>query len=132
MRDMYYSALVRDIVKDNRVSKIMKCFFFGLVCIVFAFTCFFGMLTIYNISKKESISISDIGVAFTALGSVLSSIIVLPTTIANHLFPANGEKERFTFIRDNQKFDSYGNANPVENIESDTDDEYDTEADEVE
>lgn len=116
MRDMYYSALVRDVVSDNRVSKIMKCIFFALVCFVFVFTCCYGMITIYNISERKSISASDIGIAFTALGGVLGSIIVLPTTIANHLFPANGEKERFEFISDIQKYDSYGNANPSEEI----------------
>lgn len=122
MRDMYYSALVRDVVKDNRVSKIMKCIFFGFVCVVFGFTCYYGMITIYNISKKDSISASDIGIAFTALGSVLGSIIVLPTTIAHHLFPANGEKERFAFINDIQKYDSYGNANPLEESTDSCDD----------
>lgn len=105
-RDVYYSALVKDIVKDNRSSQIMKCWFFVFVCGIFIFTCIVGMLAIWNIAQKENVSVADIGVAITAFGTVLSSIIVLPQTIAKHLFPENSEKTRFAFIRDNQNFDS--------------------------
>ncbi len=105
-RDIYYAALVKDIVKNNRSSQIMKCWFFIFVCGVFLFTCIVGMISILNISKKAYVSVADIGVAVTAFGSVLSSIIVLPQTIAKHLFPENSEQARFEFIRNNQKFDS--------------------------
>lgn len=127
-RDMYYSALVKDIVKDNRSSQIMKCWFFAFVCGIFLFTCIAGMLTILNISKKENVSIADIGVAITAFGTVLSSIIVLPQTIAKHLFPANSEKARFAFIKDNQQFDSayvLNNGNSTSEEDESEDDEVD-------
>lgn len=134
-RDMYYSALVKDIVKDNRSSQTMKCWFFVFVCGIFLFTCIAGMLTILNISKKENVSAADIGVAITAFGTVLSSIIVLPQTIAKHLFPANSEQARFAFIKDNQQFDSayvLNNGNSTseddESIDEDEDDD-DEEAD---
>ncbi|MCI6653000.1 MAG: hypothetical protein MSH11_06235 [Ruminococcus sp.] len=104
-RDIYYSALVKDIVKNNRTSQVLKCIFFGIVCLVFAFICVFGLLIIFNISNKENISYSDIGVAITGFGSVLSSIIVLPQIIAKHLFPENSEQVRFGFIKENQKLD---------------------------
>ena len=105
-RDVYYSALVKDIVKDNRSSQVMKCWFFVFVCGIFLFTCIVGMLTILNIAQKNNVSVADIGVAVTAFGGVLSSIIVLPRTIAKHLFPSDSEKARFAFIKDNQQFDS--------------------------
>lgn len=104
-RDIYYSALVKDIVKNNRTGQILKCIFFVIVCLIFAFICILGLLIIFNISKKESISYSDIGVAITGFGSVLSSIIVLPQIIAKHLFPENSEEVRFGFIKENQKLD---------------------------
>lgn len=127
-RDMYYSALVKDIVKDNRSSQIMKCWFFVFVCGIFLFTCIVGMITILNISKKENVSPADIGVAVTAFGSVLSSIIVLPQTIAKHLFPANSEKARFSFIKDNQQFDSayvLNNSNSTSEEDESEEDEVD-------
>ncbi|MBQ3182184.1 MAG: hypothetical protein IJB57_00810 [Clostridia bacterium] len=104
-RDVYYSALVKDIVKNNRTGQVLKCIFFIVVCLVFAFICVFGLLIIFNISKRENISYSDIGVAITGFGSVLSSIIVLPQIIAKHLFPENSEEVRFGFIKENQKLD---------------------------
>ena len=131
-RDMYYSALVKDIVKNNRTSQIMKCWFFVLVCGIFLFTCIAGMLTILNISKKENVSASDIGVAITAFGTVLSSIIVLPQTIAKHLFPANSEKARFSFIKDNQQFDSaYVQNNGNATSEEDDGEDYEEDEDDV-
>ena len=105
-RDVYYSALVKDIVKNNRTSQVLKCCFFTFVCLIFIFTCVVGMLIILNISQKDDISMADIGVAITGFGSVLSSIIVLPQTIAKHLFPEDSESTRFEFIKDNQQFDS--------------------------
>jgi hypothetical protein len=104
-RDVYYSALVKDIVKNNRADQFLKCIFFVIVCAVFAFICVFGLLIIFNISKKDTTTYSDIGVAIAGFGSVLSSIIVLPTIIAKHLFPENSEEVRFKFIKENQKLD---------------------------
>lgn len=104
-RDVYYSALVKDIVKNNRANQVLKCIFFGVVCAIFAFICVLGLLIIFNVSKKEAITYSDVGVVAAGFGSVLSSIIVLPTIIAKHLFPEDGEKSRFAFVKENQKMD---------------------------
>lgn len=104
-RDVYYSALVKDIVKNNRTGQVLKCIFFSVVCLVFSFICIFGLLIIFNISKKETVTYSDVSIAIAGFGSVLSSIIVLPTIIAKHLFPENSEMVRFAFIKENQKLD---------------------------
>lgn len=104
-RDIYYSALVKDIVKNNRTSQKLKVIFFIIVCIVFCFICVCGMFIIMNSSNKESITNSDIGIAITGFGSVLSTVIVLPKIIAKHLFPENSEKDRFAFMKQNQQLD---------------------------
>ena len=75
-----------------------------------------GMVIIYNISKKSDITYSDIGVAITGFGTVLSSIIVLPSIIAKHLFPENSESVRFGFIKENQKFDQAHIEDDVSNL----------------
>ena len=121
-RDIYYSALVKDIVKNNRTSQKLKCCFFAIVCLVFAAICIIGMIIILNISHKDNILYSDIGIAVTGFGSVLSSIIVLPKIIAKHLFPENSEEVRFKFIKDNQEFDQpifdYTDIYDSNNVES--------------
>lgn len=104
-RDVFYSALVKDIVLNNRSSQILKIIFFIVVCLVFVGVTIAGIVTILVIAKKDKVDYSELGVAITGLCSVISAIIILPKTIANHLFPQNGEEVRFNFIKDNQKFD---------------------------
>lgn len=123
-RDLYYSALVKDIVKDNRTSQRLKCCFFIIVCVVFILASVGGMAVIWIIARKNNISLSDLGIAFTGFGSILSAIVVLPQIIAKHLFPENSEKVRFDFIKENQKSDqSYveDDISGVENIEGSAD-----------
>ena len=127
-RDVYYSALVKDIVKNNRTGQVLKCIFFAIVCFVFAFICVLGLLVIFNISKKDNILYTDIGVAITGFGSVLSSIVVLPQIIAKHLFPENSEEVRFGFIKENQKLDQAYLENDVSDITSEYEEEDDEES----
>ena len=138
-RDLYYSALVKDIVMDNRTGRILKYIFFSIVCLTFVFICVFGVLSIFNVSKKDNISFNDIGIALTGFGSILGSIIVLPQTIAKHLFPQNSEEVRFDFIKENQRNDqaylddsNFGELEFTEDSSSDelnelTEEEIDTE-----
>lgn len=117
-RDVYYSALVKDIVKNNRSSQRMKVVFFVIVCVIFSGVCAAGMYIMFIAAQKETPSYADIGIALTAFGSVISAIIALPSIIANHLFPANSESVRFGFIRDNQKMDTSYLADDVTEVES--------------
>lgn len=112
-RDVYYSALVRDIVRNNRASQVMKIIFFTVVCAAFLVVCIGGIVAICLVAKKPFIASGDIGVAITGLGAILSTIIVLPSIIANHLFPKDGETVRFNFIKDNQAFDQHYTDNNV-------------------
>lgn len=105
MRDICYAALINDIVENNRSSQKLKKLFFYLVCGIFVFICVIGMVAIWNISRKAEIKIEDITVVLSAITGVLGSIIVLPTTIAKHLFPEDSEKERFSFIKGNRDSD---------------------------
>ena len=41
-RNVYYSALVKDIVKDNRVTQRLKIFFFIIICFVLVSMCGVG------------------------------------------------------------------------------------------
>lgn len=104
-RDRYYSAMVKDIVKNNRTSQILKLIFFIIVCFAFLGICIVGSIVVIIIAIKNEISIEDLGVAATGFGSILTSIIVLPQIIAKHLFPENSEEVRFGFIKENQKND---------------------------
>ena len=116
-RDIYYSALVKDIAQNNRTNQKYKCAFFVIVCFVFLFLCIGGGIVIWQVAKLPKILYADMGVAATGLGSILSSVIVLPKIIAKHLFPENSEKARFDFIKDNQKFDLESNGDFIDDFE---------------
>lgn len=116
-REKYYSILVKDIIDNNRTSQHLKKAFFIIVCSIFAFICVVGLLIIYNISKKDIVTVNDIGIALTGFGSILSSVIILPQIIAKHLFPENSEEVRFGFVKDNQKADQAFFDNSQDDIE---------------
>lgn len=86
-RNNHYVATPMGLGKNNKINNILKCIFFGIVCLIYISICVLGMLVVYNISKKSVVSYSDIGVALTGFGSVLGSTITLPKIIGKHLFP---------------------------------------------
>ena len=51
------------------------------------------------------ISWQDFGAALTGLGSILGVIIVLPSKIAEHLFPSGGSKDSMGFVKSMQEYD---------------------------
>ena len=120
-RDIYYSALLKDLIKNNRSSQKLKKIFFWFICIVFVFVCVFSLLIIFSISRKDNITYGDVGVAITGFGSILSSIIALPLIIAKHLFPQNSEEVRFKFINKVQGFDQF-NIQEAQEILEESDD----------
>ena len=104
-RDVYYSILVREIINNNSATQTLKYVFFSVVCAVFALVSILGIVAICIIAGKENIDYSDITIALSSLGGILSAIIVLPKIIAKHLFPENSEAVRFNFVTENQKMD---------------------------
>ena len=107
-RDILYTRLVRDTLKDNRSLKGFKWVFVSVICLVFLSICIFSILTIFRLSDKENFTYEHLGLALSGFGSILASIIVLPKIIAKHLFPEDSEKVRFQFIKDTQSFDIQG------------------------
>lgn len=104
-RDLFYSALIKDIVINNRTSQTLKIFFFTIVCFVFVGVCGVGAYVLISIANKSDISLTDAGTALTGFGSIIGAIIVLPNIIAKHLFPGNSEEVRFNFLKSNHQFD---------------------------
>ena len=126
-RDKSYVKLLDYYVENqqqiNKSQLLFKWIFFVVVIIVFFGTVLFGVLAIWNISQKACVTWKDIGIAITGLGSILSVIIVLPSKIAEHLFPAAGDKLGLKFVRSMQKYD-LSKIIPKEYKMSDYDDIY--------
>ena len=136
-RDVYYSILVREIINNNNTTQTLKYVFFSVVCAVFALVSILGIVAICIIACKEHIDYSEITIALSSLGGILSAIIVLPKIIAKHLFPENSEEVRFNFVTANQKMDlgspEYIDTDELlgEGEEDDEDDKEDEEDDNV-
>lgn len=108
-RDREYVKLLQHYVNNQRRTDIsqliLKIFFFLIVCSTYVITIYFGGQTILNVSKKENISLADLGAALTGLASILSVIIILPSKIAEHLFPSGGDQSSTDFIQSMQSYD---------------------------
>ena len=83
--------------KDSEQRKQKKAFFW-IVCISFIVVVVGCLAAIIVIAAKENVGWEELGVALASVGSLISVIIVLPTKIAEHLFPANGEKDITDFF----------------------------------
>jgi len=129
-RDIYYSALIKDIVQNNRTTQKYKLAFFIVICAVFIGICVVGSIVIIKVSNSHEITFADLGVAITGFAGVISSILVLPKIIAKHLFPENSETARFNLIRDNQKFDLENHYGGSSDGDEDTNNTYDENMDE--
>ena len=108
-RDRQYVDLLRHFIENQKrtdmAQLIFKSVFFALVCLVFLGVVAAGCFAIYNISRKPTVSWQDFGTALTGLGSILGVIIVLPSKIAEHLFPSGGNKDSMGFVKSMQEYD---------------------------
>lgn len=91
--------------KRNEQNRILKTWFFiltfGLVigiCILLAVLCII-------LAKRGLETAGQIGVVITAVGSILSSIIILPTIIAKYLFPPKEDSEILDVVKAMRKED---------------------------
>lgn len=108
-RDIQYTILLKQYIKAQRDNeeqqRRFKNIFFTVTMLIFVLVVFLGIASIYIISKKTSITIADVGVAFAGLGSIISVIIILPSKIADNLFPATANKEMLEIVRTMQNYD---------------------------
>lgn len=110
LRNQYITDTVGDYVahqkRTNIAQLVFKSFFFIMVCSAFCGVVWVSISIMLNISKRTDISIEEVSIAITSLVSLLSAVIVLPTKIAEHLFPSAGEKDIADFIIKMHEMDS--------------------------
>ncbi len=113
-RDIQYTVLLKQYIsaqKENeKLQKRFKIVFFIIVLLVFVVVVSLGAIAIYTISKKASITLGDVGVALSGFGSILGVIIVLPSKIADNLFPATATKEMLEIVQTMQNYDLNSDA----------------------
>lgn len=98
VRDRMVTALLSDLIQHNRSKSKQRWVFLWSVVGVFVFVVTAGMVVMLIAVSKKQAAITDIVALVGALVGVVSAIISLPNIIANHLFPADSEKNVFDYL----------------------------------
>jgi hypothetical protein len=83
----FIEKFVIDYERRAKQQRVFRCWFFCIVVVVFIILNVLSSCSVYIIAQKANVSISDVVAAVSAFGTILSSLIVLPKIIAEHLFP---------------------------------------------
>lgn len=130
-RDRIFTDIVGDFAthqKDNNEQKNnQKNVFFWMVCISFMVVVIGCIAAILVVALKEKKSIEDLGVVLGSVASLISVIIVLPSKIAENLFPSDGEKDFATFFINTHRDDIEISKNKAPNgADAENEDTYST------
>lgn len=101
-RDEIFTEIVENFAnhqkENNEQKNNQKNVFFWMVCISFVVVVIGCIAAILVVALKEKKSVEDLGVVVGSVASLISVIIVLPSKIAENLFPSDGEKDFATFF----------------------------------
>lgn len=108
-RNRLYTLLLKQYTSNQKrihiARLIFKYVFFIIICFSIVYVIIYGANVMLVIAQKNSVSLSDFGVALTGVSSILGVIIVLPKIIAEHLFPKEGDQAESDLVVTMQKFD---------------------------
>jgi len=101
-RDKIITQVISDFAdhqrKRDQEQRKQKAAFFKIVCFSFCAVIVGSLAVIIIIATKQDMGWEELGVALASVGSLISAIIVLPSKIAEHLFPASGESDLTQFF----------------------------------
>lgn len=109
-RNKLYTELLNTYIKiyngKEKAKSIYKAIFFTVTMFLF-----FGIISIclysmYMLSKHGNGSLANIGVAISNVAGIVSTLIILPKIIAEHLFPVNEESNMIDMVRNMQDNDA--------------------------
>lgn len=110
-RDKIYTLLLKNYTRNQRFMYCQrfwfKIVFFIVICLTFLILIYYCGNAILNISLKETTSLTDMGTLVGAISGILSSVIILPKVIAEHLFPKNGDNSDYELIKLIQQLDNF-------------------------
>ncbi len=110
IRNEYYSDLLKKYIdtytSKSKWNKGYKLAFFIITLIIFLAIIGFSVYSILIIALNGKGTYSDIAAAFSATTGIVSSIIVLPKIIAQHLFPINEDENMINLVKNMQLNDS--------------------------
>lgn len=109
-RNSLYSDLLSNYIqmyrKKEKAKSIYKGIFFTVTMLLFLFVvgiCLYGM---YTLSTKGDGNLANVGIAIANIAGIVSSLLVLPKIIAEHLFPINEESNMIDMVKNMQDNDA--------------------------
>lgn len=121
-RNELYTKLLDHCIRSYKSKDKWKCwyklFFYIIMMLCFVFIIVFSLISINHIALKVSTNLSDLGVIVGGVAGILSSILLIPKIIAEHLFPDNEDANLIGMVKNMQLNDSairnqfYSNQKP--------------------
>lgn len=109
-RNLLYSSLLEKYItiyeKKEKAKAWYKLFFFMITIILFIAIVGACLYSIIMMQTSTNSDITNIGVAITNIAGIISTIIILPRIIADHLFPTNEESNMLEMVKNMQSNDA--------------------------
>lgn len=110
IRNELYSVLLKQYIKEYKSRSQWKKWY-KLVFFIAVLCCFIGIIgaslcAIIIVALKDDPGIYDAGAIIGSVAGIVSSLIVLPKIIAEHLFPTDEDRNMNEFLKSMQENDS--------------------------
>lgn len=121
-RNRLYTLLLETYIANykqkEKTKGVYKCIFFIVTIILFIGIVVSGIIGIILLSMYGDGSLANVGIAIANIAGIISTLIVLPRIIAEHLFPTNEESNMLEMVKNMQNNDS-----EIRNVLFETDEE---------
>lgn len=109
-RNKLYTQLLGTYIENYKKKEhskgIYKCIFFIITLLLFFGIIVCGLIGIVYLSVFGDGSLANVGIAIANIAGIVSSLIVLPKIIAEHLFPTNEESNMLEMVKNMQDNDA--------------------------
>lgn len=110
IRDELYTLMLQQYLEEHkskaRHNKWYKGIFFFVTILILLVLVGAPMAAMILIAMKERIELADIALVISGLGGIITSIIVLPKIIAEHLFPTDEDQNMIELVKKMQDNDA--------------------------
>ena len=109
-RNRIYTQLLESYFHDSK-SKSRAKRWYKLIFYITTLLCFVGIITIslyalLVVARKETATVADAGTVLGSIAGIVSSLIILPKIIAEHLFPKDDDSHMISMVKNMQQNDS--------------------------
>ena len=92
--------------RKEKAKGIYKGIFFTVTIILFVGIVGIGLAGTFRLSVAGDGSLANVGIAITNIAGIVSTLVILPKIIAEHLFPADEESNMLEMVKGMQDNDS--------------------------